>query len=149
MEGSWVHVCASSDPYCLIVLFVCLLLLFRFSKDVPMGVRLTHFCAAYSHVTWSIYVIDSYLWHDSFVCVIRTCDMTHWHVWYASFVCMTWLVAVWHDSFICVIHMCDMTYSYVWHDVFICVIRPIHTCDVTHLYLIWLIHMCDMTNSYM
>ena len=87
----------------------------------------------------------SYVWHDSFICVIwliHTCDMTHLYVFAASPCCLLnqrctknfkklWCVmsrththththsCVWHDSFICVtwlIPMCDMTHSYVWHD---------------------------------
>jgi len=48
------------------------------------------------------------------------CDMTHSHVWHASFVRVTWLI-----------HMCYTTHSYVWHDSFICVTWPIHTCVST------------------
>jgi len=48
-------------------------------------------------------------------------DMTHSYVWHDSFICV-----IWH------IHMCDMTHSYVWHDSFICVTWPIHMCDMTH-----------------
>ena len=82
---------------------------------------------------------------------VHMCDMTRSHVWYDTFICVTWLMHmcdvtrlhVWHDSSICetrlmlygeLLMMRDMTHSYVWHDSFICVI--------------WLIHMCDMTHSY-
>ena len=54
--------------------------------------------------------------------------------------------------------MCDLIHGNVRHNCFIytCVTWPIHTCDMTHLYVwhdsficvIWLIHMCDMTHSY-
>ena len=91
---------------------------------------------------------DSYVWHDSFICVtwlIHMCDITSPYVW--------------HDSFRRVtspIHMCDMTHSYVWHDSFICVTWLSHTSDMTSPYtwhnsitcVTWLMHMCDMTHSY-
>jgi len=81
------------------------------------------------------------------------CDMTHPHVWYASFICVTWHMhtspeaiflesmthsCVWCDSSICVtwlIHVCDVTHPYVWCDSFVCVTCLIHTCDMTHSYV--------------
>jgi len=36
--------------------------------------------------------------------LIRMCDMTQSYVWHDSFVCVTWLI-----------RMRDMTHSYVWH----------------------------------
>ena len=80
-----------------------------------------------SHVSWLIHtcdMADSYVWHDSFICVtwlIHICDMTHSYVWHDSFTCVTWLI-----------HMCDMTHSYVWHDLFICATWLVYVCDVTH-----------------
>ena len=41
-------------------------------------------------------------------CVVS--DMTHSYVWHDSFICVIWLL-----------HMCDMTHSYVWHDSSTCV----------------------------
>jgi len=73
------------------------------------------------------------------------CDMTQSYVWHDSIICVTWLN-----------HMCDMTQSCVWHDSFtlflIVVTRLSHTCDMTQSCVTWLIHthsgMCDMTQSY-
>jgi len=90
--------------------------------------------------------------HDSFLCEkwpIPTCDMTHFYVWYVSFLSVTWLIsyvkwlnlevlpifsaksvvhvcciATGQDSFLCEkwpIPMCDMTRFYVWHDSFLSV----------------------------
>ena len=78
---------------------------------------------------------DSYVWHDSFICVtwlLHACDTTHSYVWHGSFICVTWRIDI------CVtwlIHLCDMTHSYVWHDSFICVTWLRHACDMTHLYV--------------
>jgi len=55
---------------------------------------------------------------------IQRCDMTHSYVWHDSFICMIWLI-----------HMCDTTHSYAWHDSFICVTWPIHTCEMTQSYI--------------
>ena len=54
------------------------------------------------------------------------------------------------------IHTCDMTHLYVWHNFFICVAWLIHSRDMTHSHaghasficVILLIHVCDMTHSY-
>jgi len=84
--------------------------------------------------------------------------ITHSRVWYAAFMCVTWMIhvcdmnhsCVCHESFTCVrradpvvasvvwriyIHMCDMTHSYVWHDSFIRVTWLIYVCDITHSYV--------------
>ena len=102
------------------------------------------------------------------------CDMTHSYVWHASFVCVIrpmyiirmfdrkWQVSfaeyrlfyrallqkrpITHDACVtndgCVIGMCDPTRSYAWHersyawhDSFMCVIRPIYMCDTTNSFL--------------
>ena len=68
----------------------------------------------------------SYVWHDSFICVIRRIcmsDMTHSHVRHDSFIRVTWLI-----------HMCCTTHLYTWRDSFICVTRLIHTCGMMHSY---------------
>jgi len=117
---------------------------------------LIHICVRHGCVTWPI----------------QMCDVTNSHVWYNSFIRVTWLIVddgwkwalishmcdMWvsdmaHFGLIhmCVtwfIHMCDMTHSHVWHDLFICVRYYSLIC------LIWLIvddkgrwalmsHMCE------
>ena len=52
--------------------------------------------------------ISNTLTHDV-INLIHMCDMTQSYVWHDSFICVTWRI-----------HMCDMTHSYVWHDSFIC-----------------------------
>jgi len=91
----------------------------------------------FAYVTSLIRMCDmthSYVWHDSFICVIRpihVCDVTRavcgvprlstrMLTVVDPFTYVTWLI-----------RMCDMTHSYVWHNSFICIIRPIHVCDVT------------------
>jgi len=64
---------------------------------------------------------DSYVRHDTFICVMwlmHMCDMTHSYMGHDSFICMTWLS-----------HMCNMTHSCVWHDSFIRATRHFHKCD--------------------
>jgi len=67
--------------------------------------------------------------------LIGMCDMTQWHVWHNSFVCvnsseishsMSTLLLCWdlrgHDSYVYVaglICMCDMTHWYLWHVSFV------------------------------
>jgi len=81
----------------------------------------------------------SYVWHDSFICVVRMCDMTQSYP--------TWLIYKSPCSYvISLVRMCDMTHSYVWHDSSICVTCLICLCDMTHSYMACLIHMCDMTH---
>jgi len=66
----------------------------------------------YSQVTWFIHMFDrthSYVWHDSFMCVIwliHLCDMTHSHV--------TPLIRMWHDLFICETYKQVATYTIPW-----------------------------------
>jgi len=93
------------------------------------------------HTYMNEYLSETYVCHDSFMCV-----MTH------SYVC--------HDSFVCVsrlIHVCVATHSYVCHDSFKCVSRLIHMCVVTTgryrrpyrrpSVSLWS-HMCVMTHLY-
>ena len=84
-------------------------------------------------VLYEYYILTQHI--DSSICVrheyqlstcIRTCDMTHPHVWRDSSTRVTWLI-----------HTCDVTHPHVWRDSFICVARLIHTSGVT-----WLIHRC-------
>jgi len=93
---------------------------------------------------------NSYMRHDSFICVpwlIYMCAMTYSYVRHDSY--------VWHlESRL--IHICDMTHLYVCHDLFIC--APWLICVTfrveTHSYMQhdsficvpWLIHMCAMTH---
>jgi len=89
------------------------------------------------YVTWLIRTCDvthSYVWHDSFVHVIRLIymrDMMHSYVWHNSFLCVSWFFDMrvmtrsymWHHPFMYVpwlIHLCATTHSYVCHDSFIC-----------------------------
>ena len=77
----------------------------------------------YMNVMWRCDMTHSYVWHDSFICVIRLihmCDMTNSRVWHDQYICVTWLI-----------HIFDMPHSHTWHDPFIC--------------MTWLIRMCDMT----
>jgi len=83
---------------------------------------------------------SKYVSHDSVIC--DTCDMTLWHTWHDSLICVTWLFDIcdtthwymWHDSLTYVtwlIDTCDMTPGYVWHDLVICVTCIINMCDMT------------------
>ena len=74
---------------------------------------------------------NSYVWHDSFICVTWLTDMfdmTHSYVWHDAFICVTWLTDmfdmthsyVWHDSFICVTWLTDMFDTAHWHDCLTC-----------------------------
>jgi len=117
---------------------------------------------------------DSYVWHDSFICVtwcVCMCGVTHSYVWHDSFICVTWLVHawdmthwyVWRDSLMCLawsIHVCDMTQSTVCDLTQTCASMHVWMSHVTHMnesyhnyervmpHLNELIHMCDMTHSY-
>jgi len=73
---------------------------------------LTHIvaCVSFVCVIWLIYMSHSFVVHDSFICLIRLCDMTDLYV---SFVCVTWLIHMshsfaWHDSFISVTHIMNI-----------------------------------------
>ena len=67
--------------------------------------------------------------------------MTHSYVWHDSFTCVIWLI-----------HMCAMTHSYVCHDSFTCVPWLIHMCIVDYSCdrqgpRTRLCYMCAMTHS--
>jgi len=73
---------------------------------------------------------------------IHECVMTHWYVWHASLICLTW------RSFISVSQFtdpCDVTHWYVWHDSLICVPWLIDMCAMTHWYVD---HTWEMTYWY-
>jgi len=94
---------------------------------------------------------ESYVWHDSFICVTW---LTHMCDTYAVAIS---LLRVWF-------HICDMTHTYVWrdmtytyvnHDSVLYVTWRIRKCEMTHAY-VWhthrgdqlvadVLHMCDMT----
>ena len=88
--------------------------------------------------------------------LVRERDMTHSYVWHDSFICVMWLISACDMSVTGLIHMFDTTHSYVRHDLFICGTWLIHMCDVTRscvwrdsfICVMWLIHMCDVTRSY-
>ena len=107
-------------------------------------------------MTWLIHMCDmthSYVWHDSFICVI--CLITQRHIT-RVYVCIT-RVYVWHDSHIShmssvtydmthpcgrqaymrvtyLIHLCSMPHSRLWHDSFTYATSLIHIRDMTHLH---------------
>ena len=65
-------------------------------------------------VTWPMCDM-TYVWHD--LRVTWPIDfLTYSFVWHDSFICVIWLI-----------HMCDMTHSYAWHDSFVRVTWLIHT----------------------
>jgi len=74
-----------------------------------------HERARIRHLMW-----DSYVWHDSLICVIWLIHMTDGSVYECA----------------------RIRHLYVWHDSLICVTWLIHMCDMTHSY------MCDMTPSH-
>jgi len=99
---------------------------------------------------------NSYVWHDSFICVTwltHMCDMPHSYACHDSLICVAWLF-----------HLCAMTHSYEWHNpciyvtwlIHTCAMILSHTCDMTHSYVChdslicvaWLFHVCAMTHLY-
>jgi len=114
-------------------------------------------------------MIYSYVWLDSFMCVISLFHdlfCRHLYVRHDSFVRVTWIMHVCDMTYFfayfagaIVIHICDIIYSYVWRDSFMCMTwlahYLFHTGDC-HSYVwhdsficvTWLIHMCDMTHLY-
>ena len=74
-------------------------------------------------VTWltcTYGMTDSYVWHDSFLCIswlIHMCDMTRLHVWHHSFIyalCNTYLNYTAQS-----LKVRGMNHLYVWHHSFI------------------------------
>jgi len=47
---------------------------------------------------------------------MHMCDTTHSYMWHDSFICMIRLP---HMSVTCLVHIRVMTHSYVWHDIYI------------------------------
>jgi len=73
----------------------------------------------------------SYVWHDSFVCVIGlryVCDMSHSPAWHGAFICVSWLV---HFFALTQLYMCALTHLHVSHPSFICVTWLLHVRAMT------------------
>ena len=102
-------------------------------------------------VTWLIHMCDiahSYVWHNSFISVIRLTD-----VWHDAFVSVTWsvsrhalsrlqipplLIHMYDMTVLQCMHMGDMAHWYVWPYSFISVTWPMNfMCDMTHVLSIW------------
>jgi len=118
-------------------------------------------------VTWLIHVCESthsYLCRDS-ADVFGTGDKTNSFVWHDSFICVTWLVhtyagtqpmysgvmlsvfgllIMFRERFVRV-----MTHLYVWHDSFICQCLCCSSSFASGSCVPWLIPLCDMTHSYL
>jgi len=112
----------------------------------------------------SYHRLTSYVWHDTFMWVIRPIDFwallpetrlicvtwhSHWHMsdithsyeWHYSLIFkrsyQRCACHVWHDTwtwFTWLILMNDMTHAYEWYDTFIWVTWHIHMVDMTHSY---------------
>jgi len=77
----------------------------------------------------------SYVWCDSFICVmwlIHMCDVAHSNVWQDSIVYVTWLIAVWTQCLCRPLGL--LKWQSVWHDLFVC--------------MTWLICISDMIHSH-
>jgi len=59
-------------------------------RDYLAGVaRRVHMCDITFHMCGIAY---SYVWHDSFICVVPVCDMTYTYVWYHSIIPVAWRI---------------------------------------------------------
>jgi len=106
------------------VLYVCPCSKLRCFEDVSTWASGTTFCDVTSRTSRTNTSEFSRL--AMFVSAIPTCtwlvhisDMTHAHVWHASFICLPSPPI--HDPFTCVtwlVHMCDITHAHVWRDAF-------------------------------
>jgi len=120
-------------------------------------------CVVWALATW-ISMDDSYVRHDSFICVIwlmNESSLTYESTWDIHMnariaIAMCRSCDVWRESFMSSweIHMCDiwMIHSYVWHmnDSFIhnCESRALSLRDYEHIFIeIGMIYMWDMTHS--
>jgi len=109
------------------------------------------------HVTHLIYMCNGTscmgrslrMWYASCMCVtwlIRMCDITYAcgmtpsHAWHALFMCDLNCSHVWHDALICVPWLVDM---HVWHGLIICDMLPSYLGHATLMCVTWL-----MTRSY-
>jgi len=117
----------------------------------------------YIHIYIYLYIISlpvrlthRYVWHDSLTCEIRLivksvtwridmCDISHWDVWYASFI-------VGHDLLLCTtwrIYIFDMTRWSVWYDWLTWVARLMDLCATRLIGLecvTWLVEICDVAH---
>ena len=86
---------------------------------------------------------DSYVWHDSSICVVRSIHMCATSIYMSRFPAQH--LRLRHDLFIevkdapiCVIwliHMCDVTDSYMWHDPSMYMTGLIHMFDRSYVYV--------------
>jgi len=111
------------------------------------------------------FILHSYVWHDSFKCLIRLIRMRngmslaeirkrqtwlihiafvlHSHVWQDSFKCLTWLIhmrngmsfVVTHEHRMWLIHFAFILHSCCIHIAFICVTLLVQMFEMTHSYM--------------